>query len=56
MQADIPAISALGCHPLSVPTALTVQDGTPRQFADFLDKESLRLKRLVESGADFTPQ
>lgn len=26
MQADIPAISALGCHPLSVPTALTVQD------------------------------
>lgn len=26
MQADIPAISALGGHPLSVPTALTVQD------------------------------
>lgn len=26
MQADIPTISALGCHPLSVPTALTVQD------------------------------
>ncbi|MBP0598427.1 hydroxymethylpyrimidine/phosphomethylpyrimidine kinase [Herbaspirillum sp. LeCh32-8] len=26
MQADIPAITALGCHPLSVPTALTVQD------------------------------
>lgn len=26
MQADIAAISALGCHPLSVPTALTVQD------------------------------
>ncbi|MCA1324371.1 bifunctional hydroxymethylpyrimidine kinase/phosphomethylpyrimidine kinase [Herbaspirillum sp. alder98] len=26
MQADIPAISALGAHPLSVPTALTVQD------------------------------
>ncbi len=37
-------------------TALLVQDGTPRQFADFLDKESLRLQKLVESGADFTPQ
>ncbi len=26
MQADIPAISAVGAHPLTVPTALTVQD------------------------------
>jgi len=37
-------------------TALLVQDGTPQQFADFLAKESLRLEKLVESGADFTPQ
>lgn len=26
MQADIPAVSAVGAHPLTVPTALTVQD------------------------------
>jgi hydroxymethylpyrimidine/phosphomethylpyrimidine kinase len=32
LQADIPAISAVGAHPLTVPTALTVQDNV-RVFA-----------------------
>lgn len=39
MQADIPAISALGCHPLSVPTALTVQDNVSVFAVHALDAE-----------------
>ena len=39
MQADIPAISALGCHPLSVPTALTVQDNVSVFAVHPLDAE-----------------
>jgi len=39
MQADIPAITALGCHPLSVPTALTVQDNVSVFAVHPLDAE-----------------
>ncbi|MFL9924645.1 hydroxymethylpyrimidine/phosphomethylpyrimidine kinase [Herbaspirillum lusitanum] len=42
MQADIPAISALGCHPLSVPTALTVQDNVSVFAVHPLDAELVR--------------
>lgn len=37
-------------------TALLVAGGSPKQFADFLDYESQRLKKLVDSGADFSAQ
>jgi len=35
-------------------TSLLVQDGTPQQFADFLNNESARMKKLVESGVKLT--
>ncbi|MFL9879168.1 hydroxymethylpyrimidine/phosphomethylpyrimidine kinase [Herbaspirillum rhizosphaerae] len=47
MQADIPAISALGCHPLSVPTALTVQDNVSVFAVHPLDAELIRHQAQV---------
>ncbi|TWC68434.1 hydroxymethylpyrimidine/phosphomethylpyrimidine kinase [Herbaspirillum sp. SJZ099] len=47
MQADIPAISALGCHPLSVPTALTVQDNVSVFAVHALDPELVRHQAQV---------
>ena len=47
MQADIPAISALGCHPLSVPTALTVQDNVSVFAVHPLDPELIRHQAQV---------
>lgn len=47
MQADIPAISALGCHPLSVPTALTVQDNVSVFAVHPLDPELVRHQAQV---------
>jgi hydroxymethylpyrimidine/phosphomethylpyrimidine kinase len=47
MQADIPAISALGCHPLSVPTALTVQDNVSVFAVHALDPELVRRQAQV---------
>lgn len=47
MQADIPAISALGCHPLSVPTALTVQDNVSVFAVHPLDAELVRRQAQV---------
>lgn len=37
-------------------TALLVAAGSPKEFADFLEYESQRLKKLVDSGADFSAQ
>ncbi|KAF1043649.1 MAG: Hydroxymethylpyrimidine/phosphomethylpyrimidine kinase [Herbaspirillum frisingense] len=47
MQADIPTISALGCHPLSVPTALTVQDNVRVFAVHALDPELVRQQAQV---------
>ncbi|WP_044531157.1 bifunctional hydroxymethylpyrimidine kinase/phosphomethylpyrimidine kinase [Herbaspirillum sp. B65] len=47
MQADIPAITALGCHPLSVPTALTVQDNVSVFAVHALDPELVRHQAQV---------
>jgi len=47
MQADIPAISALGCHPLSVPTALTVQDNVSVFAVHALEAELIRHQAQV---------
>lgn len=47
MQADIPAISALGCHPLSVPTALTVQDNVSVFAVHPLDAALIRHQAQV---------
>lgn len=47
MQADIPAISSLGCHPLSVPTALTVQDNASVFAVHALDPELVRHQAQV---------
>ena len=47
MQADIPAISALGCHPLSVPTVLTVQDNVTVFAVHPLDAELIRHQAQV---------
>jgi len=47
MQADIPAISALGCHPLSVPTALTVQDNVSVFAVHALEPELIRHQAQV---------
>ena len=47
MQADIPAISALGCHPLSVPTALTVQDNVSVFAVHPIDAELIRHQAQV---------
>ncbi|OWY27243.1 bifunctional hydroxymethylpyrimidine kinase/phosphomethylpyrimidine kinase [Herbaspirillum robiniae] len=47
MQADIPAIGALGCHPLSVPTALTVQDNVSVFAVHALDPELVRHQAQV---------
>ncbi|MBB3213829.1 hydroxymethylpyrimidine/phosphomethylpyrimidine kinase [Herbaspirillum sp. Sphag1AN] len=47
LQADIPAITALGCHPLSVPTALTVQDNVSVFAVHPLDPELIRHQAQV---------
>lgn len=47
MQADIPAITALGCHPLSVPTALTVQDNVSVFAVHALDPDLVRYQAQV---------
>lgn len=47
MQADILAISALACHPLSVPTALTVQDNVRVFAVHALDAELIRHQAQV---------
>lgn len=47
MQADIPAISALGCHPLSVLTALTVQDNVSVFAVHALEAELIRHQAQV---------
>jgi len=47
MQADIAAISALGCHPLSVPTVLTVQDNVTVFAVHALDAELIRHQAQV---------
>lgn len=47
MQADIPAITALGAHPLSVPTALTVQDNVSVFAVHALDPELVRHQAQV---------
>ncbi|MCW5296848.1 hydroxymethylpyrimidine/phosphomethylpyrimidine kinase [Herbaspirillum lusitanum] len=47
MQADIPAIGALGCHPLSVPTALTVQDNVSVFAVHPIDAELIRHQAQV---------
>lgn len=47
MQADIPAISALGCHPLTVPTAITVQDNVSVLAVHPLDAELIRHQAQV---------
>ncbi|HZG19909.1 MAG TPA: hydroxymethylpyrimidine/phosphomethylpyrimidine kinase [Herbaspirillum sp.] len=47
MQADIPAITALGCHPLSVPTALTVQDNVSVFAVQALDPDLVRYQAQV---------
>lgn len=47
MQADIPAISALACHPLSVPTALTVQDNVSVFAVHPLDAQLIRHQAQV---------
>lgn len=47
MQADIPAITALACHPLSVPTALTVQDNVSVFAVHALTAELIRHQAQV---------
>jgi len=47
MQADIPAIGGLGCHPFTVPTALTVQDNVSVFAVHALDADLIRHQARV---------
>lgn len=53
IQADIQAITSLGCHPLPVVTCLTVQDTTNVYGADAIDAELIR--RQLKCVADDAP-
>lgn len=47
MQADIPTIGGLGCHPFTVPTALTVQDNVSVFAVHALDADLIRHQAQV---------
>lgn len=53
IQADIQAVTALGCHPLPVLTCLTVQDTTNVHGAEAVDAELIR--RQLECVASDAP-
>ncbi|WP_431196200.1 bifunctional hydroxymethylpyrimidine kinase/phosphomethylpyrimidine kinase, partial [Marinobacter alexandrii] len=53
IQADIQAVTSLGCHPLPILTCLTVQDTTNVYGAEAVDAELVR--QQLKCVADDAP-